>query len=235
VVVGVSGISYASYLLQRVIRTRGGVFVAGLMGGAYSSTATTIALAKQAREKPSPNLFAGSILAACGVMYARLTILLGFFNRSLALRVAPAFVALAVVGGVGGWLMSRQASNRGEPRPSPQNPLQLNAALLFALVLITVLVLTRLAHTYLGSKGLYLLAGIVGAVDVDPFILGLAQSSSAGTSVDVPSAAAAIAAASNNLLKGVYGYYLADRATGRRILPALAGFSALGFVPLAWL
>src|SRR5262249_13760220 len=162
VVAAVSGISYASYLLEKAVRGRGGVFVAGLIGGAYSSTATTLALAKRAKEKPSQNLFAGSTVAACGVRYARLTILIAFFNRPLALRVAPAFIALAILGGIGGWLISRRSTGRGEPRPSPQNPLQLRAAFLFALLFMTVLVLTRFARTYLGSIGMYALAAVVG-------------------------------------------------------------------------
>jgi len=235
VVVAVSGISYASYLLQKTLRGRGGVFVAGLIGGAYSSTATTIALAKQAREKSSPNLFTGSILAACGVMYARLAVLIAFFNRPLAARVAPAFGVLALIGGLGGWLMSRQTKDRWEPQPSPNNPLQLKTAFLFALLFMTILVLVQWVGTYLGSSGLYALAALVGAADVDPFILGLAQSSKTATSLGTASSAAAIAAASNNLVKGVYGYYFADRATGRRILATLAGFAAFGLVPLVWL
>jgi len=113
--------------------------------------------------------------------------------------------------------------------------LQLTAAFLFALVFMTILVLTQWASTYLGSTGLYALAALVGAADVDPFILGLAQSSKAETSLGTASSAAAIAAASNNLVKGVYGYYFADRATGRRILATLAGLAGLGVVPLVWL
>jgi len=235
VVVAVSGISYASYLLQKALRGRGGVFVAGLIGGAYSSTATTIAFARQAREKSSPNLFTGSILAACGMMYARLAVLIAFFNRPLAARVAPAFALLALVGGLGSWLIARQTTDRGEPQHTPNNPLQLKAAFLFALVFMTILVLTQWASTYLGSTGLYALAALVGAADVDPFILGLAHSSKAETSLGTASYAAAIAAASNNLVKGVYGYYFADRATGRRILATLAAFAGLGVVPLVWL
>jgi uncharacterized membrane protein (DUF4010 family) len=53
----------------------------------------------------------------------------------------------------------------------------------------------------------------------------------------VKSAAAAvlIAATSNNLVKGIYAYSLADRKTGAQSLALLAALAALGLAPLLWL
>ncbi len=226
VVVAVSGVSYASYLIQKMVKTRGGVFVSALLGGIYSSTATTIVLAKQSKDKATANLFAGSILAASGMMYARLAILLMLFNAS---------AALAMVGGVVGWAVSRRTGARAEHHlPAETNPLQLKTAFLFALEFVTILVLTNFARSHLGSLGLYSLAVIMGAADVDPFIVGLAQSSSAAP-LKTTASAILMAASSNNLAKAVYAYYFADRLTGRRTCPLLVGFAILGLAPLAWM
>ncbi len=51
-----------------------------------------------------------------------------------------------------------------------------SAALLFAVLFVAMLVVTHLAIVYLGHKGVYTLAGIMGISDVDPFILGVTQS-----------------------------------------------------------
>jgi uncharacterized membrane protein (DUF4010 family) len=51
----------------------------------------------------------------------------------------------------------------------------------------------------------------------------------------VAAAAVLIAAASNNLVKGIYAYSLADRKTGVQSLALLAALAALGLVPLLWL
>jgi uncharacterized membrane protein (DUF4010 family) len=54
-VVAVSGISYASYLLQHYVFRGGGLAFMALLGGLYSSTATTVVLARRARpEGKSP-------------------------------------------------------------------------------------------------------------------------------------------------------------------------------------
>lgn len=236
VVVAVSGISFASYLVQRLLKDRGGVLLSAVLGGAYSSTVTTVVLAREARMEAQPNLFAGSILTASGLMYARLVLLILFFNRTLALALSPFFGVLAVIGAGAGWAISRRQDGpkSGPPRPrEPRNPLELRAAFLFALVFVVVRVLTHLASRYLGHAGLYALAAVMGITDVDPFIMGLTESASRDLSVDVAVSAVIVAAASNNLVKGVYALAFSDRVTGLRSFLLLVGLALLGLVPLA--
>jgi uncharacterized membrane protein (DUF4010 family) len=238
VVVAVSTISYGSYVLQKVTKERGGVVLAAILGGAYSSTVTTIVLSRRAaREQQHPHLFAGGILIASGVMYVRLVVLIAIFNRSLVARLAPAFLILAAVAIVAGWLWSRRAEAGTEIKREfePKNPLELLAAFLFALLFLTMLVATQLAVTYLGRTGVNTLAAIMGITDVDPFIMGMTQAAGTLTPLTIAAAAVLIAAASNNLIKGIYAYSLADRKTGFQSLLLLAGLAALGLAPLLWL
>ena len=238
VVVAVSGVSFASYVLQRLLKERGGVMLSALLGGAYSSTVTTVVLARQAKEASQPNLFAGSILCASGMMYARLVLLLAFFDRALAAELAPAFAALGVTGVVAGWAVSRRSDGAKASRRrlrEPRNPLELRAAFLFALVFVVVLVVTDLAHEYLGRAGLYSLAAIMGVTDVDPFILGIAQGGPVAMPIRIAATAIVIAAASNNVIKAIYAYAFADRTTGSRSLVLLLALAALGLIPLAWI
>ncbi len=237
VVVAVSGVSFASYVLQRLLKGRGGVLLSAILGGAYSSTVTTVVLARQAKGARRPNLFAGSILCASGMMYVRLVLLLAIFNPPLAAELAPAFLGLGVVGVAAGWAVSRRrdaAEANPEELREVRNPLEVKAAFLFALIFVVVLMLTHLAREYLGRAGLFSLAAIMGITDVDPFILGLAQGGSATTPIRIAAAAIVIAAASNNVLKAVYAYSFADRMTGRRSLVMLLALAMLGLIPLAW-
>ena len=82
VVVAVSSVSYGSYVIQRL--TQGGLVPAAILGGAYSSTVTTVALARRAKREDRPHLFSGATLVASGTMYLRLAALLALFNRSLS-------------------------------------------------------------------------------------------------------------------------------------------------------
>ena len=238
VVVAVSTISYASYLLQILTKGKGGMILAALLGGAYSSTLATIVLAKRAKETAtSSHLFSGAILMASGMMYLRLTGLIAIFNRQLLAKLALPLLALAAVGLTLGWFWTRRPEGQSEELKKdyvPRNPLELWVAFLFGGIFIAMLVLTSLTLTHLGQRGVLGLAALMGVSDVDPFVLSLTQSAGSLTTVGLAAAGILIATASNNAVKAVYAFIFADRKTGVQSLCLLLGYSLLGLVPLIW-
>ncbi len=238
VVVAVSSISYASYVLQKLTKKTGGIVLAALLGGGYSSTVTTVVMARRAAREHQPHLFAGSILIASGAMYVRLIVLLALFNRQLLSLLAPSFLILAGLAIGVGWLWTRRADPNARnvvPEYEPKNPLELKTAFLFAALFVAMVIATQMAVTYLGKGGLNTLAAIMGVTDVDPFIMGMTQAAGTLTPLKTAAGAILIATSSNNLMKGIYAYSLADRKTGRQALALLAGLAVAGLVPLLWL
>jgi uncharacterized membrane protein (DUF4010 family) len=238
VVVAVSTVSYVSYVLQKVTKDRGGIVLTAFLGGAYSSTVTTIAMSRRAAREQRPHLFAGGILIASGMMYLRLVVLLTLFNRHLGALLAPAFLALSAAAIITGWFWSRRPdpdSSQIKREFEPANPLELVAAFLFALFFLAMLVATQLTVTYLGRAGINVLGAILGLADVDPFIMGMTQSAGSITPLNVAATAILIAAASNNLMKGIYCYWFADRPTGKQGLSLLLALAAAGLMPLFWI
>jgi uncharacterized membrane protein (DUF4010 family) len=98
-----------------------------------------------------------------------------------------------------------------------------------------MLIATQLAVTYLGHAGVNILAAIMGVTDVDPFIMGMTQTAGTLTPVKVAASAVLIAAASNNLIKGIYSFSLADRRTGIQSLSLLVALAVAGLIPMFWL
>ncbi len=234
VVVAVSAVSYGSYVIGRLTKG-GGVVLAAILGGAYSSTVTTLVLARRAAREHQPHLFSGGTLIASGVMYLRLAVLLALFNRGLLVALGPAFAVLALVAVGIGWLWSlRPDPGDHEVRREyePKNPLDLRVAFTFAALFLAMLVATHWAIAHLGKTGVYSLAAIMGVVDVDPFILGMTQSNA---SLPLAAGGILIAASSNNLVKGIYAFALSDRKTGIQSLSLLVALAILGLAPLLWL
>ncbi|MFZ0819334.1 MAG: DUF4010 domain-containing protein [Candidatus Acidiferrales bacterium] len=237
VVVAVSTISYASYLLLKFAQAHSGILLSALVGGLYSSTVTTVVLAKRAREQSCPHLYSGCILAACGMMYLRLLALLAIFNRGLFHRLAIPFLALGLLALLGGFAWSRRSEHADDAETehtSPRNPLEMKAALLFGVLFVGILAITHYALIYLGARGFYILSGIMGVSDVDPFILGLTQSAGGSTPLTLAAAGIIIAAASNNLVKGIYARVFAGSSTGNEALTMLIVYALLGVAVLAF-
>ena len=69
-------------------------------------------------------------------------------------------------------------------------------------------------------------------MDVDPFILGIAQSAGTLTPVTPAAIGILVAAASNNLAKGTYAWVFSDRKTGFRSLSLLSALALIGLTPI---
>jgi uncharacterized membrane protein (DUF4010 family) len=218
--VAVCSVSYASYLLQRYLAPPGAGLWVALLGGLYSSTATTLVLARRARAEPaSLHQSQAGIVLATAVMFLRLLIIIFVFNRSLAMTLALPLLALSGLGLVLAfgwyWVGDRGRADAGHDA-APVNPLAFATAATFAGLFVVISVASAWATQRFGAAGTYALAAIVGVSDIDPFVLNLAQGDPAQTGVDA--GAILIAASSNNVVKGVYSIvYSAGRT---RFAPA---------------
>jgi uncharacterized membrane protein (DUF4010 family) len=237
-VIAVSAISYASYLLRRYVAPTGtGLWIA-VLGGLYSSTVTTVVLARRARSEPGLRRQAQiGIILATSVMYVRLLIIVAIFDRRLALGLAPTLLILAIVGLAFARLWYRMsAPPREQPSPSariPLNPLELSAAFIFAALFVAISLLSGWVRGEFGERGLYLLAAIVGLTDIDPFVLSVAAGGTQFLPIGGAAAAILIAASSNNVLKAAYAAGFAGVRTAA--IPAVAlVLLALGGGIAAW-
>jgi len=232
-VVAVSSISYASYLLQRYAFARGGTLLSAVLGGLYSSTAVTVVLARRAADEGMSSELGAAIVAATAMMYVRILVVCAIFNLALARELLVPLLALGALSVIMALAQARSATPSPRTREFP-NPLQIPTALLFALLFIAVSMLATLAQTHFGRAGVFVLAGVVGIGDVDPFVLSIAQGGAAGVGLATAAGAIVIAASSNNVLKAIYtiGFSRGRAAMPAAILVLLAVAGVAGAVLL---
>ena len=227
-------LSYASYLAQHYwAPAAGGLWMAAL-GGLYSSTATTVVLARQAgRDKSLRQHAQAGITLATGIMSEILAIV-AVFNPALARLLLVPLLGLSLVAVVICTLQYRFAQPSpfvAQRKPVSQNPLALGTAAIFATLFVLTSFLSTWVNSEFGLAGIYSLAAVVGITDIDPFVLNLAQGGTSGISSGTIAAAVLIAASSNNLLKTGYAIAFAGgRATAGSavalIVLAIAGVAA---------
>jgi uncharacterized membrane protein (DUF4010 family) len=208
-----------------------------ILGGVYSSTATTVILAKRQREVgvARSDLTAG-IVAATAVMYVRLGIVIALFDVHLAWVLAPALAVLFLLGAAMAayeWRRTRlqqQVANLSIP---VINPLQIPTALIFAVIFVIISVVTVWVRVTFGQTGVLAMAVVVGATDIDPFVVNIAQGGVAGLSVTTLCAAILIAASSNNIAKAIYALGFGGVRTSRRAALMLFVLTIMGFAAAA--
>lgn len=225
-VVVISGISYVSYLLKRYVFPESGTILTGILGGFYSSTATTIVLSKQSKQNGAmPNQYASAILFATTAMYVRLLILVFIFNAKLGMQLLPYLGTMVLVcSGVGYALYKNKKADTPVAKmegTENSNPLQIKMALLFAVLFIGLSMITHFSLQKFGTSGMNVLAWVVGFADIDPFLLNLFQGKLDVTQ-KVLLLATLQAITSNNVLKAAYARSISSKETGRLVLGGFA-------------
>jgi uncharacterized membrane protein (DUF4010 family) len=221
-VVLISGLNFASYLLIKIVGAEHGIGIAGLLGGLASSTAVTLGFSQRSRQPGADaSALALGILLAWTVMFFRVVIMTGVISGALGLRLAGAMGALCAVSlGACYWLWRRRrAQERGEVKHG-HNPFELDEAIKFGLLFGIVVFVAKAAQVYLGEAGLYLAAGIAGLSDVDAITLAMADLAriDAGN-LTVAARAIVIAALANTLVKSGLAATLGSPELRRLTLP----------------
>ena len=232
--VAVCALSYASYLVHRHLMPKDGDLWIAILGGFYSSTATTIVLARRVKQQPRQSRRAGAgIVLATTVMYLRLIIVVGIFNLDLVKALAPPLAILFVAGGLLAAfqyrLTSRPEVETAEQQP-PRNPLELGSATLFAALFVLVSLVSGWVMNRYGQGGMDIFAAVVGVTDIDPFVLSIAQGSTAAMSVSGATTAILIASASNNMLKAIYAAGFAGLRASAAAIASLVALGALAVI-----
>ena len=236
--VAISTLSYASYLLQRYLPTRSGALLPAILGGVYSSTATTVTLARRQRQAAAPQSdIAVGIVVASAMMYLRIDVVVAMFNLALARVLMPPLLmlfALAVLVSLWQWRQRPVSAPLTMAQLTAANPLQLGTALTFALLFVVIALASAWVSASFGRIGVYALAAVTGTTDINPFVLNLAQGGVANMPLPALATAILIAVASNNILNACYA--LAFGGVRACLRPALIlltlGLAGLGIALL---
>ena len=234
-VVFVSAIGLSGYVALRLFGSRG-LVLTGLLGGIVSSTAVTMSFSRMARAERQPtDALAAGVLAACGLMFARVLIEAVVLAPALAAALAPWLLGAFVLAEAAALIWWRRSS-----RSSPQagalmirNPLTLTVALAFGAIYAVVAFASRAAIELVDERSLSIVGAVSGLNDVDAITLSMGNLVQAGLPVEHASAAVLAAVTVNTLVKAVMAVTIGGRRHGRRVGPVLGIAAAI--TALAWL
>jgi len=232
-IVVISGISYLSYILRKFVFPDAGLIITGLFGGLYSSTATTIILARKSKETDSNyREYAAAIIIATAMMFLRIYILLLIFNPAVGISISVWFIIMFFISlGTGyyfyyGFKKTKKSAIVTKNILEDKNPLEFKVAVVFALLYVFFSFVTQYTLQNFGTQGLNFLSFIVGFTDIDPFLLNLFQGKYEVTQLLIGTATFQ-AILSNNILKMLYAKTLGNKLLAKYI------FQGFGIIIIA--
>jgi uncharacterized membrane protein (DUF4010 family) len=170
------GISLGGYLIYKFLGRDAGILLGGLLGGAISSTATTLSYARRARESPTGAVVAALVIViAAAVVNVRVILeILVAAPQHFGRLAAPVAVLMAatMLAAAAMWLRVR---NLPADLPQQSNPTELRSAIVFAGLYAGVLMALSAGKTHLGGHGLYGVAILSGLTDMDAITLSAAR------------------------------------------------------------
>ena len=222
-IVVVSGISYISYLLKKFVFPDSGILLTGILGGLYSSTTTTVIIARGEKEGNGGDQAVSAIMMANGMMYLRILILAFLFNPAIASTLAIPFLSLFVLCGILSKLSYRKFNPGSQPElidstvETHKNPLEFKTALLFGMLFVLFAMITDYVMKSYGNAGVTSLAYVVGITDIDPFLLNLLQHKMGITEMTI-GLAVINATNSNNILKMIYALSMSSKRISKKLI-----------------
>jgi uncharacterized membrane protein (DUF4010 family) len=221
-VVVISSISYISYLLKKFVFKDSGILLSGILGGLYSSTATTVVLSRKLKDAQEGRYqYLAAIILATAMMYLRVLLLVFIFNKALFCFTLPYFIILILVSiataGVLIFKTRKEHISNTVNVVNEQNPLEFKVAIIFTIIFVTFTYLTQWAVTHYGNNGLSILSYIVGIVDIDPFLLNIFQSKY-NLAMNLLAIASFQAIISNNFAKMCYACFFAGKRNWKLLI-----------------
>jgi uncharacterized membrane protein (DUF4010 family) len=229
-VIFIGGINLLGYFLVKIIGSKRGYGLIGLVGGLVSSTAVTLSMADESKRAKSPfSPFLLATIIATAVMFIRVIFEVAVINaRLLPVLIFP-MGAMAITGFILAFIFYKRKSKKKAKEVELTQPFAIGPALKFGGLFAIILVVSRAAQVLFGKVGIYVTSFLSGLADVDAITLTMSSlSRDGGVSSIVATTAIILAVASNTLVKVGIAYFLGNKKFGKYILWAFLGILAVG-------
>ncbi|GAK19583.1 LOW QUALITY PROTEIN: MgtC family [Vibrio sp. JCM 19052] len=228
-VVLIASISFVGYFAIKIGGAKRGILFTSVFAGLSSSTALTLQFSHLSREQEGISLLASGILLSCGTMFPRLLIVLSVLNPQLVSLLWPIVLVMMIALYLPAWWIWRRSEvEKIEQSNKQTNPLALQSALFFGVVLAIIMLLSHALSDWFGSAGILVLSAVSGITDVDAISLTLGRQSTQSLAIDVAVLGIFIAASVNTIVKMGMVLMIGARQLWAKVVPPMLSAVCLG-------
>ncbi|MCS7237871.1 MAG: MgtC/SapB family protein [Thermoguttaceae bacterium] len=175
-VVLIVGISLLGYILYKFVGEGAGILLGAILGGAISSTAATVAYARQARSGVlEPRGAAVAVGIASAVVFIRILAEVAAVAPEMLTKLLLPCAVLLISTAAPPIVLYLRAQRTNAAVVQPRNPSELSSALFFGATYLLVLFALAVAKRYIAPEYLYTVAVISGLTDMDAITLSTAR------------------------------------------------------------
>lgn len=190
IVVLITGIDMAGYLLTRLIGPNRGVVISSLVGGLVSSTAATLALANQSKTQKNINRLTGAAILATCTSILPIFALIASVNAPFLVSITPTLIVIVLSSlAVGSFFIysgrkdDKKSKKLTQKIKTESEIFSIGPALKFGMLFIIVSIVTKISLLLFGQTGFLVSSAIAGFTGIDAATLNISEL--AGESIPV--------------------------------------------------
>ncbi|MDD3145094.1 MAG: MgtC/SapB family protein [Candidatus Gracilibacteria bacterium] len=246
-VVLMSAISYAGYVMSKVIGEKGSILASGAIGGLVSSTAVAASMSESSKnDLKNTSMYVVSTLLASTIMFVRVIIIVLFFNINMISSIL--LPSLLMLCGIILYMVYFYYSSINKElhvetlnfeKKKYSSPFSVAPALKFALFVLFIKFVAGVGSLYQdvwGDYFFYALGVISGLADVDAISQTMSVDAIDGkVGAELAAMTIIIAVISNNLVKGSIAMKFGEKKFGISVMMGFVVSMIMGIVGMVFL
>lgn len=179
IVVLMTGVDIAGYILERTIGKGKSLMITSLVAGFVSSTAATQSLANQSKRVAKPDLYVGAALLSNMTSFIQISILIAAVNGMLFAQSLPVLLVLIVsTFGIGLFFFMKnpkEGQALDEEESKSHQIFNIYPALKFMGLFLVINIISKISLEFLGNGGFLLTSGIGALAGIDAVVISASE------------------------------------------------------------
>jgi len=228
----ITGVDLIGYILEKMFGKGRGLIISSFIGGFVSSTATTQSLAVQSKKGEDVNAVLTAAFLATFASFFSLFLVILPINPLFTFTILPTLSILIISFGIASMIFlpkNHENTTTKILHPQDKTIFSIKPALFFAILFITIKIVSSVALIIYGSQGFLITAAIAGFTGVDAITINIADLSKGAISLKTAILAFIMVNAVNLLAKTFFIFL-----QGKREFAIKFGVMALSIIILSF-
>jgi len=226
----ITGVSFVSYILERIFSNKHTLYLTAFLGGIISSTATALNLALLIKKGKNTSKLINAIILTSLAMFVRVFIEVGVVNYNLSFKLLTFISLLVLLSLFTVYLRNQKSEKVNVQSLAYEKPFEIKQAVTFAIFFSFIQLVIGFLSDRMGDSGVYLSSFVSGFIDTDAVSLALASKSLTELSMTVAMQGVILALVANTIMKLIIVYVKGSKLAARKLTGYTTAVIFIGYI-----